>query len=52
MIDGTVLCATLGGAVGAVGSIPYVRDVGRRAPGPHRGSWFIWSVIEVVAVES
>jgi hypothetical protein len=52
MIDGTALFATLGGAVGAVGSIPYLRDVWRRSTVPHRGSWFIWSVIEVVAVEA
>ena len=52
MIDGTALFAAVGGAVGAVGSIPYVRDVWRRSTVPHRGSWFIWSVIEVVAVEA
>ncbi len=52
MIDSTAICATLGGGVGAVGSIPYVRDVWRRTTVPHRGSWFIWAVIEVVAVEA
>ena len=52
MIDGIAMFAALGGAVGAVGSIPYVRDVWRRSTVPHRGSWFIWSVIEVVAVEA
>ena len=52
MIDDIAMFAALGGAVGAVGSIPYVRDVWRRSTVPHRGSWFIWSVIEVVAVEA
>jgi len=46
------MVATLGGIVGAVGSVPYVRDVWRRTTVPHRGSWFIWAVIEVVAVEA
>jgi hypothetical protein len=50
MIDNTAVFATLGGTVGAVGSVPYVRDVWRRSTVPHRGSWFIWTVIEVVAV--
>lgn len=52
MIDSTAIFATVGGALGAVGSIPYLRDVWRRSTVPHRGSWFIWSVIEVVAVEA
>jgi hypothetical protein len=44
--------AALGGAAGVVGTIPYARDVWRRTTVPHRGSWFIWSVIEVVSVEA
>lgn len=52
MIEATAACAMLGGALGAIGSIPYLRDIWRRSTVPHRGSWFIWSVIEVVAVES
>lgn len=44
--------AALGGAVGVVGTVPYARDVWRRTTVPHRGSWFIWCVIEVVSVEA
>jgi hypothetical protein len=44
--------AMLGGVLGAAESIPYVRDTWRRSTVPHRGSWLIWGVIEVVAVES
>jgi hypothetical protein len=35
----------------AVGcTVPYVRDTLRRVTVPHRGSWFIWGVLEVVPV--
>lgn len=52
MVELTVACALLGGALGAAESLPYVRDTVRRVTVPHRGSWLIWSVLEVVAVES
>lgn len=48
----TAAFALLGGALGAAESIPYLRDTWRRTTVPHRGSWLIWGVIEVVAVES
>jgi len=37
---------------GAASTLPYLRDTLRRATVPHRGSWLIWGVIEVVALES
>lgn len=40
----------LAGVVAAACTVPYVRDTLRRTTVPHRGSWLIWSVIEVVAV--
>jgi hypothetical protein len=42
----------LGGALCVLGTVPYLRDTVRRSTVPHRGSWFIWSVLEVVAVEA
>jgi hypothetical protein len=52
MTGTTAVCALLGGALGAAESVPYLRDTWRRTTVPHRGSWLIWGVIEVVAVES
>jgi len=52
MIETTATFALLGAALGAAESVPYVRDTWRRSTVPHRGSWLIWSVIEVIAVES
>jgi hypothetical protein len=31
-------------------NVPYLRDTWRGSTVPHRGSWLIWSVLEVVAV--
>jgi hypothetical protein len=42
----------LGGLVGVAGTLPYVRDMLRGSTVPHRGTWFVWSVIEAVAVVS
>jgi hypothetical protein len=33
-------------------TVPYVRDTMRGTTVPHRGSWLIWSVLEIVAVEA
>ncbi len=52
MLGATASFAVLGGAVGVVESIPYVRDTWRGSTTPHRGSWLIWGVIEVVAIEA
>jgi hypothetical protein len=52
MSETTATFALLGAALGAAQSVPYVRDTWRRSTVPHRGSWLIWSIIEVVAVES
>src|SRR5262249_61745475 len=52
MFETTAIFALLGAALGAAESVPYVRDTWRRSTVPHRGSWLIWGVIELVAVES
>jgi hypothetical protein len=52
MIELAVVCSLLGAVSGAASTAPYVVDTLRRSTVPHRGSWFIWSVLEVVAVES
>src|SRR5262245_53200340 len=52
MTDATASFALLGAVLGIAESVPYLRDTWRRSTVPHRGSWLIWSVIEVVAVES
>ena len=50
--DTVAVFGLAGGALGAAESLPYVRDTLRRTTVPHRGSWLIWGVIEVVAVEA
>jgi len=52
MTDATAIFALLGAVLGIAESVPYLRDTWRRSTVPHRGSWLIWSVIEVVALES
>ncbi len=52
MIELTAACALLAGLLGAAQSVPYLRDTVRRTTVPHRGSWLIWGVLEVIAVES
>ena len=36
----------------AIDTAPYVRDTVRGSTVPHRGTWLVWSVLGVVAVES
>lgn len=48
----STVCALLAAVCGVVGTVPYVVDTVRRTTVPHRGSWLIWSVLGVVAVES
>jgi hypothetical protein len=52
MIEHAPAFGVLAGVLGAADTLPYVRDTRRRTSVPHRGSWFIWGVLEVVAVES
>ena len=52
MIDGLAVFGLVGGALGVVGSVPYLRNTLRRTTVPHRGTWLIWGVIEVVALEA
>jgi hypothetical protein len=40
----------LAGVVAVACNVPYLRDTWRGSTVPHRGSWLIWSVLEVVAV--
>lgn len=44
--------ALLAAVLAVVGTVPYVLDTVRRSTVPHRGSWLVWSVLGVVAVES
>jgi hypothetical protein len=53
MVHLSELAPTFGllAGVGAVAcNVPYLRDTWRGSTVPHRGSWLIWSVLEVVAV--
>jgi hypothetical protein len=52
MIEYAAAFGLAGGALGAAESLPYLRDTLRRTTVPHRGSWLIWGVLEVVAVEA
>lgn len=52
MMDSAPTWGVLAGAVGVATTVPYVRDTLRRTTVPHRGSWLIWSVLEVVALEA
>lgn len=40
----------LAGVAAVACNVPYLRDTWRGSTVPHRGSWLIWSVLEVVAV--
>jgi hypothetical protein len=46
------LLGLVAGVVAVACTVPYVRDIARRTTVPHRGSWLIWSTLEVVAVEA
>ena len=52
MTGAAPILGLLAGALGVACTVPYVRDTLRRTTSPHRGSWLIWSVLEVVALES
>jgi hypothetical protein len=51
-IEAAPVLGLLAGALAAAGTAPYLRDTLRRTTVPHRGSWLIWSVLEVVAIEA
>ena len=52
MIESAAVFGLLAGALGAASTLPYLRDTLRHTTVPHRGSWLIWGVIEVVALEA
>ena len=52
MIGLAPMFGLLAGAVAAACTVPYVRDTLRGATVPHRGSWLIWGVLEVVALQA
>src|SRR5690349_6466202 len=52
MFDLIAACGVLGGVLGVVDTVPYVRDIARRSTVPHRGSWLIWAVLAIVALEA
>ena len=49
MLELAPILGVLGGLVGAVDTVPYVRDTVRGATRPHRGTWLIWGVLAIVA---
>ena len=49
MFSSAAMFGVLAGAVAAACTVPYVRDTLRGNTVPHRGSWLIWGVLEVVA---
>jgi hypothetical protein len=42
------ILGVLGGAVGVVDTVPYVRDTVRGTTRPHRGTWLIWGVLAIL----
>ena len=48
----TVVFGSLAGVTSVLEAAPYIRDVLRRATRPHRGTWLIWSVLSILALES
>ena len=52
MIESAPVFGVLAGSLAVACTVPYVRDTLRGTTVPHRGSWLIWSVLEVVAVEA
>ncbi|MGA9748574.1 MAG: hypothetical protein WBQ50_14035 [Nocardioides sp.] len=52
MIEPTAAFALLASALGAANTVPYLRDTWRRSTVPHRGTWLIWTLLAVVAVEA
>jgi hypothetical protein len=52
MIGSAAVFGLLAGSLAVACTVPYVRDTLRGTTVPHRGSWLIWGVLEVVAVEA
>ena len=48
----TVLLGVLAGVTSVLEAAPYIRDVLRRTTRPHRGTWLIWSVLSILALEA
>ena len=46
------LSGLLAAALSAADTVPYLHDTLRGSTVPHRGTWLVWSVLGVVAVES
>ena len=51
-MEAAVLAGVLAAAFSAADTVPYVRDTVRGSTVPHRGTWLVWSVLGVIAVES
>jgi hypothetical protein len=52
MLSSAAMFGVLAGVVAAACTVPYVRDTLRGETVPHRGSWLIWGVLEVVALQA
>ena len=52
MIPSAPVLGLLAGALGVLGTVPYVRDTLRGTTRPHRGTWFIWGGLAIVVLFS
>jgi len=52
VIESAAVFGLAAGSLAVACTVPYVRDTLRGTTVPHRGSWLIWSVLEIVAVEA
>lgn len=52
MSQGPALFGVLAAGVGVATTVPYIRDTLRGSTIPHRGTWLIWSTLEVVGLWS
>src|SRR4051812_39711912 len=52
MIGSAAVFGLVAGSLAVACTVPYVRDTLRGTTVPHRGSWLIWSVLEIVSVEA
>lgn len=52
MLETTAAFGLVAAGLGVADTVPYLRDIARRRTVPHRGTWLIWTVLEIVALES
>ena len=52
MGEAAAVFGVLAGILSVLDAVPYARDVIRRTTRPQRATWFIWSMLALVAVAS